>query len=1076
MSRVIAWFVRNPVAANLLMVVLIVGGLMSMTVLRQEEFPAIDTDMVQVVVDYPGASPGEVEDSVCVRVEEEIDGTPDIKRINTKAVEGSCVMFIELVLGSNTDAAVTEIESRVNALDTLPEDSDPPVISKLLTKRQVLEVAISGFVDERELKVLGQRARDQIADLPEVSQVELKYDRPYEISIEVSEETLRRYGLSLAQVADAVRRSSLDLPGGSVKTVGGEILLRTVAQAYEGNEFERIIVVTRNDGTIVRLGEIATIIDGFEETDLRATIDGEPAVMIQVSLIGDEDILEAAAAVRQWFDGFAPTLPEGVTIQIFNDESRDLMARLDALTRNARSGIILVLLVLTLFLRFRLAMWVAAGVPISLLGAVMLFPTAGISISTLTVMAFILVLGILVDDAIVIGESVHQHEQKGKSQEQAAIEGTQEVFVPVTFGVMTTVAAFLPLILVPGSMGDFFGVIGYAAIICLAFSLIESQLILPGHLAHRRTSSKGGAPNAAVSGWQDFQGKMAGGLERAAQQGYKRAVEFAIDWRYASTAAAIGVLILSMALFSSGRLRYQFFPPVEGDMIFATLTMPQGVPLERTRMAVQQLEDAAAAVKQEFDEKLPGPSIFKHVLTTIGDTLFRGGPQMPESKGGGAHMAEVGIELISAMERETTAGEVERRWRELTGPVPDAIELTFTSIDFSAGKPIDIELRGGTLEDLTTAAARLRAELATYRGVMDIADTFRAGKQEVQLRLRDEARMLGLTQLDLANQVRQSFYGEEVQRIQRGRDDVRVMVRYTEDERHTLGSLDDMRIRTSEGVEVPFSSVADVEISRGYATIQRTDMQRAVSVQAEIERAITTPEKVFADLTPKLDDLLAEFPNVGWRKAGEQEEHDTAMWGLLRGFALALLMIYALLAIPLNSYTQPFVIMSVIPFGVVGAILGHFIMGWDIVFFSVLGMVALTGVVVNASLVLVHTINRRRNEGEAFLQAVTGAGIQRFRPIVLTSATTFLGLLPLMFEAAPPAMPLIPMAISLGYGVLYASIMTLFMVPVGYVILDDLLRRLLGHGPRDEAAGGGGPDADVVPISGDLDIAAGGPQ
>ncbi|MDP6979241.1 MAG: efflux RND transporter permease subunit [Myxococcota bacterium] len=1073
MSRVIAWFVRNPVAANLLMALLVAGGVLALPMIRQEEFPAIETDIVQISVEYPGASPGEIEESVCVRVEEEIDGTPDIKRINTKAVEGACVMFVELVIGANTDASVSEIESRVNALDTLPDDSDPPVISKLITKRQVLEVALSGHVAERELKVIGERARDQIASLPEVSQVNLKYDRPYEISIEVSEDALRRHGLSIGQVADAVRRSSLDLPGGSVKTVGGEILLRTVAQAYEGNEFERIIVMTRNDGTIVRLNEIATIIDGFEETDLRATIDGVPTVVVEVSLIGDEDILDAAAAVREWMADFIPTLPEGVTLQVFNDESIDLTARLNALTRNARSGIILVLLVLTLFLRFRLAMWVAAGVPISLLGAVMLFPTFAISISTLTVMAFILVLGILVDDAIVIGESVHQHEQKGKSQEQAAIEGTQEVFVPVTFGVMTTVAAFLPLILVPGNMGEFFGVIGYAAIICLAFSLIESQLILPGHLAHRRTSSKKGRPNPVVAKWQQLQESMAAGLERVGRSGYGRLLDSAIDWRYASTAAAVGVLLLAMTLFTSGRMRYQFFPPVEGDMVYATLTMPQGVPLERTQIAVKQLEDAAAQVKQEFDEKLPGPSIVKHVMVTIGDKLFRGGPQMPDSQGGGSHLAEVGIELVSAMERETSAGEVERRWREVAGAIPDAIELTFSSIDFSAGKPIEIELRGGTLEDLTQAAAMLRGELATYRGVMDIADTFRAGKQEVKLRLRDEARMLGLTQFDLASQVRQSFYGEEVQRIQREGDDVRVMVRYTEDERHSLGSLDDMRIRTVEGVEVPFSAVADVELSRGFATIERTDLQRAVSVVAEVERSTTTPENVLGDLTPKLDGLLAGYPGVTWRLAGEQEEHHSAMMGLFRGAALALLIIYGLLAIPLNSYTQPFIIMSVIPFGIVGAILGHYIMGWDIVFFSILGMVALSGVVVNSSLVLVHTINRLRGEGLEFMDAVTQAGKRRFRPIVLTSATTYLGLLPLMFEASPPAIPLIPMAISLGYGVLYASIMTLLMVPVGYVILDDWQRLLRGLGSRESDVLDAGEDAEIVPISDEFEIASG---
>ena len=1038
MKGVIAWFVHNPIAANLLMGVLVIGGVLTLPTIRQEEFPAIVTDMVQVSVEYPGASPEEIEESICLRIEDKIDGTPDVKRINTRAVEGACVITIEMVINSNVDAAVTEIESRVNSIDTLPVDAERPVISKLLSKRQVLEIAISGQVAERDLKAVGQRAIDEIADLPQVSQVELKYDRPYEISIEVSEDALRRHELTLEQVAAAVRGSSLDLPGGSVKTRGGEILLRTVGRAYEGNDFEEIIILTRNDGTLVRLSEVARVIDGFETVDLRAQFNGDPALIIEISLVGEEDILIAAAGIKEWLPEFRTTLPDGVAILIFNDESIDLVSRLDALTRNARSGLLLVLMILTLFLRFRVAMWVAAGVPISLLGAIMLFPTFSLTISTLSVMAFILVLGILVDDAIVIGESIHSHEQMGKSQTQAAIEGTQEVFVPVTFGVMTTVAAFLPLLMLPGRLGSFFGVIAYAAVVCLFFSVIESMFILPSHLAHRRTSSKKGKPNSFVAGWQRVQETMANGLERVAKFGYGRVLNDAIEWRYAACAAAIGVLVMCSALFSSGRMRYQFFPPVHGDMIFASLTMPHGIPLERTEIAVAQLQNSAAQLKKELDASIPGPSVVKHVVVTIGDQLSRSGPQRPSSKSGGAHIAEIGLELTSSMDRDVKTIDVSNRWRDLTAPIPDAIELSFNVLAFSAGKPVDIELRGGSTEQLTAAAASLRQKLGTYQGVYDISDSFRAGKQEVQLALRDEGRLLGLTQLDLARQVRQSFYGEEVQRIQRGSDDVRVMVRYTEQERQTLGSLDNMRVRTKEGIEIPFAAVANVKLARGFATIERTDLQRVVTVTADVDRSITTPELVLSDVQGALPSLLAtSFPGVTYRLGGEQEERSQTSSGLLRGAVLALLVIYSLLAIPLKSYVQPLIIMSVIPFGIVGAILGHYIMGWNLVFFSILGIVALSGVVVNSSLVLVHTINRRRNEGFGLEEAVRMAAIARFRPIALTTVATFIGLLPLMFEASPPAMPLIPMAISLGYGVLYASIMTLIMVPCGYVIIDD---------------------------------------
>jgi multidrug efflux pump subunit AcrB len=1060
MNGIIAWFVHNPVAANLMMLVMIVGGLLALPLIKQEEFPAIDTDMAHISIEYPGASPEEVEESICLRVEEEIEGTPDIDRINTRAVEGACIVFVEFVMGSNVDAGVNEIESRINGIDTFPIDAEKPKVSKLIVARRVLQVAISGNFAEKDLKALGQRAHDEIANLPGVSQVELKYDRPYEISLEISEESLRRHGLTFDQVAQAVRASSIDLPGGSVKTPGGEILLRTIGQAYQGGEFEKIIVLTRNDGTSVRLDEIAKVVDGFEDVDVRGQFNGLPAVVIDVKLIGDEDILDAAAAVKEWLGPFKASLPEGVNVVVFNDESTDLVTRLDTLGRNARSGLFLVMLILTLFLRFRLAMWIAAGVPIALLGAVACFPAFGISISTLTVMAFILVLGILVDDAIVIGESVHTHEEAAENQTEAAIRGTQEVSVPVIFGVLTTVAAFLPLILVPGRMGQFFGVIGYAAILCLFFSLIESQFVLPAHLAHRRTRSKHGEPNRFVARWIAFQGGMAGGLERFARNGYGRALDSAIEWRYVTAAAAVGVLILTAALFESGRMRYQFFPSVDGDIVFATLDMPRGIPIEQTERAVAQLQRSADALKAELDGEVEGPSIVVHTFSSIGEQLARSGPQQPESAGGGTHLAEVGLELTPSHLREIETGVVARRWREINGTIPDAVELSFNTLAFSAGEAINIELRGGEMEALTQAAQQVRNKLATYRGVHDLADSFRAGKQEIQLALRDEARPLGLTQRDLARQVRQAFYGEEVQRVQRGRDDVRVMVRYPEEERQSLGSLEEMRIRTSEGVEVPFAAIANAKLARGYATIQRTDRERVVTVTGDVDRAIATPEQVLADVEKELPEILAAFPGVNYRLGGEQRERGDAMVGLGIGAILALLLIYALLAVPLKSYAQPLVIMSVIPFGAVGAILGHLILSWDVVFFSILGIVALSGVVVNASLVMVHTINRRREQGVEFLEAVTTAGILRFRPIVLTSVTTFIGLLPLMFEAAVPARPLIPMAISLGFGVLYASVMTLFLVPCGYVILDDIAAVLRRRKPSTTSV-----EPELPPIS-----------
>ena len=1038
MSHVIAWFIRNPVASNLLMVILLAGGLMALPTIRQEEFPSVDVDVVRIAVEYPGAAPEETEESLCVRIEEEVESVPGIDRLSSLAVEGVCIVSVELVAEADIDDAFVEIQNRVDAIDTFPENAERPTISKLIIRQPVLKIALSGDTDEMTLKRLGQRSRDELALLPGVSQVTLDYTRPFEISVEVSEETLRRHGLTLQDVANAIRASSLDLPGGSVKTRAGEILLRSVGQAYRGTEFADIVVIAHSDGTNVRLGEIATIVDGFESVDLSARFDGQPAVLLNVERVGDEDTLEIAEQVKGWFSETEAKLPEGIRMTLLNDQSADLVVRLDALLTNARSGLFLVAGVLALFLRFRLAMWVTAGVPISFLGALMLFPTLSISISTLTVMAFILVLGILVDDAIVIGESVHRREMSGENQLEAARKGTLDVYIPVTFGVLTSVAAFIPLIIIPGHMGRFFGVIGVTAIICLVFSLIESQLILPGHLAHRRTQSKKGVSNSAVRTWTAFQKKISSNFERFSEFGYGRALRSSIEWRYTTAAVALGIVILTAALLTSGRMRYQFFPAVEGDILYASLTMAQGVPVERTQEAVRKILDATDGLAEELRQEF-GQEIILYTVSSMGKQFGRNGAPDLSIKDGGAHLAEVSLQLIPATERTIDASQIGNRLRERVGPIPDATDLSYISDAFSAGDAIDIELTGGNVEVLTQAAAAVRQRLSEYRGMTDISDSFRAGKQEVKLTLLASARPLGLSQIDLARQVRQAFYGEEAQRIQRGKDDVRVMVRYPESERRSLGALEEMRIRTPDGTEVPFAAVADARLGRGFASIRRSERRRVVNVTGELDRATSTPDRVLGDLEKDLPDLLRPFPGVEYEFGGEQREQQQAGAGLVRGFALALLLIYCLLAIPLKSYLQPFIIMSVIPFGAVGAILGHLIMGWDIVFFSVLGIVALSGVVVNASLVLVHSVNTRRNDGVGLLDAVVGAGTTRFRPIVLTSLTTFLGLVPLMFEPSVPARPLVPMAIALGYGVLFASAVTLFLVPSAYVILDDLI-------------------------------------
>ena len=1037
MHTAIAWFTRNPVAANLLMAVLCVGGLLSLLTVNQEEFPSFEIPIVSINVPYLGAAPEEVEQGVCVRIEEAIESVAGIDKILSIATEGSCQVNAELEIDTDEVVALNEIKGQVDAINSFPAETEKPTVSMMVLYRNVLYAALSGNADERILKEVAQELRDDLTAIEGVSQVSVAYIRPYEISIEVPEYALRRHGITFDQITHAVRNSSLDMPGGSIKARDGEILLRSKGQAYWGEEFEDIVVLTRPDGTTVTLGEIADINDGFEEGDLFARFNGEPAVVLKVSQLDTEDIMDIAGEVKAYIEAARPTLPEGLSLTVWTDATRELEERMDVLNTTAFGGLLLVVIVLALFLRFRLAMWVAVGIPIALLGTIAVFPYVDIRISTLTVLAFILVLGVLVDDAIVVGERVYSHEQAGKSPVNAAIDGTREVSIPVIFGVLTTMAAFMPIVIVAGPMSDFFGVIGQVVMLALVFSIIESQLILPAHLAHRRRgTSRGGFGRA----WNRLQGRLSGWLERMGSDYYAPFVARAIAKRYITAAVGVGVLILALAFLASGRLIFGFFPPMEGDRIFAQLEMPEGISVDVTIEAARQFERAAEVLNRELMQELgwEGP-VIRNQLTSIGTPADRDGPpDLPRP--GRSHFAEVVIELPPARARNNlSTGEVADRWRELVGPVTDAVKLRFTSDQFSAGEPINYRLAGGDVEELRAAAAELRAELARYAGIFDIHDTFRAGKQEIRLNLLPEARNLGLTLGDLARQVRNAFYGAETQRVQRGRDDVRVMVRFPEAERKSIGSLEDMYIRTPDGKEVPFYSVASFEIGKGYSAIRRTNGRRVVNVIADVNRDVHAPEEVMRGIESSvIPSLLARYPGLHIGLAGEQEQRMEAMAGLAQGAMLALLIIYTLLAVPLRSYVQPLVIMSVIPFGAVGAIFGHWVMGVQLQFFSALGIVALSGVVVNASLVLVDFVNRCRRQGMNVDEALVQSCNVRFRAIILTSVTTFVGLIPLMGNQTPVTMPFIPMAVSLAFGVIFATFITLIYVPVLYRIVEDI--------------------------------------
>ena len=1038
MQTAIRWFANNSVAANLLMIVLVLGGISGALTTNQEEFPNFDVKVINVFVPYLGAAPIEAEKAVCVRIEEAIEGVEGIEKVYGTAVEGGCSVASQLYSDADDISASNEIKSRIDSINNLPIETEKPNVSKVAFTRRVLQIALFGDATERELKELGRTLRDKIAAVEGISQVAVEYTRPYEISVEVSEETLRRYQLNLQQVAQAIRTGALDMPGGTLKTENGEILIRTMGQAYSGSDFSNIVVLTRLDGTRVTLGEIADIKDTFEEGDLLAAFNGAPAVMVNVSQVGSEDLIEIAADTKEIVAEFNRTLPQGIETNIWIDTSLELEERMSVLLKNAGGGLLLVLVILALFLQFRLAMWVAIGIPVALLGTLALVPFAGLTISTMTVLAFILVLGIVVDDAIVVGERVYAHEQQGKEGMQAAVEGTWEVSVPVIFGVLTTIAAFLPLIMVDGSMANFFAPLGWVVILALICSIVESQLILPSHLAHR---SRKIADSGFAGRWNKFQGRLSNALQDLGTRAYRPFLQNAISWRYATATTCLGLLILAFSLIASGRVNFGFFPAIEGNRIYASLELPEGVAAETTLKAALQMQRGAQLLNDEIvaQHNLSQPLV-RNTLSSVGQKVDRNGPGEPPGPGR-SNLAEIVIDILPFEERANlSAKEIANRWRELVGPIPDAVKLSFDASTFSAGAPIEFRMQGSDVEVLRNAAEELKYELTRYPGVFDVSDTFRSGKQEIQLQLLPEARNLGLTLNDLGSQVRNAFYGVEAQRIQRGQDDVRVMVRFPESERASVGDLENMYIRTPQGSQVPFYSVAQFEVSRGFSEIRRLDGRRVVEVSADVDRTMVTPESVMADIKAKLVTKLQEkYPTVVFDVGGEQEERNSSFISLGIGLLFSCFVIYGLLAIPLKSYLQPMVIMSVIPFGAVGAIVGHYVLDVQLMFFSALGIVALAGVVVNSSLVLVDYANRQRREGLDAFAAISKAAVVRFRPIILTSVTTFVGLIPLMTTTTPATGPFLPIAISLAWGVLFATVITLLLVPCLYMMIEDLM-------------------------------------
>ncbi|WP_456434366.1 efflux RND transporter permease subunit [Thermosulfuriphilus sp.] len=1032
MRPLISWFVRNHVAANLLMVFILAAGLLTAISIVVETFPDVSLEEIEIDLEYRGASPSEIEDSLIKPIEERIAGLAGIKRLRSVAQEGRGTITVEVLRGWDANKLYDDIKVEVDSLTSLPEEAERPIVKKKLRRYPVITLAIYGKASEKTLKYWGERVKDELLALPGITEVELFGTRPAEIHVEIPEENLRKYSLNLDEIARIIAENSFDLPAGRIKEPSREVLLRIQGKRYRAEEYRNIVILARPDGRRLTLGEIATVKEGLRNVvDLFVFFEGQRAVIVQVFRIGNQNAIRIADTIRAYLGDLNRELPSGLKASVVVDMSRILKARLHLLLKNLSLGMILVLITLGLFLNPGLSFWIMLGIPISFAFGLSLLPHLGVSINMISLFAFILVLGIVVDDAIVIGESIHRHRERGLPAPQAAIEGTLRVTTPVVFSLLTTMAAFFPLLFGTGMMGKFIRVIPLVVIAVLAGSLVEALLVLPAHL------SNPGHPLL------NRPGPLAKRVEHFVRGPYQGLINLALKWRYLTVSLAVVIFLLVFSLFLGGRLKYTFFPRVEGDEVVCQLTLPPGTPVEETISLARKIEAAGRRAVEDL-EKISGwhgpGSLLRYSLIYTGFHQQSHGPKAGLVQQG-SHLAQITLELIPGEQRPgISSRELVRLWRQETGEVVGAESLVFQSELFGLGKPIEVALSHRNEEELLEAVEELKAHLETFPGVHDVEDSYIPGKEELRFRLKPGARELGITLLDLARAIRGAFYGAEALRFQRGEDEVQVLVRYPEAERRGLFYLKNLRLHLPDGREVPLSEVAQIIHTQSYVELNRLNRRRVIFVRAEVDEKLTNAKELRGHLTSDyLRQLKQRHLGLVYSLEGEGKEEAESTLEVIRGFLLALLLIYVLLAVPLKSYLQPLIIMVAIPFGIVGAFVGHIIMGYNISILSMFGVVGLSGVVVNDALVLLDRIRWYRQRGKEAFDAVIKASSDRFRPVILTTLTTFAGLMPMIFEKSLQARVLIPMAISLGFGVLMATAITLILVPCCYLILEDLL-------------------------------------
>ncbi|MYH16106.1 MAG: efflux RND transporter permease subunit [Gammaproteobacteria bacterium] len=1035
----IAYMAGNDVAANLFMLLILAAGLVSLSGLERESWPTIHFNQIEVSIAYPGATPEEVEESIIAKVEEQVSSLDDVRAVKSLATPGVASVRLEMKTGTDIPQALDEVDSAVSRIQSFPAGAQRPLITEMTSRQSIIRLVVYGDISERSLKELAYQIEDELASLPPVSMVETSGVRDYEISIEIPLRQLRALGLTLDDVAASIRRNSMDLPAGQIDTAQEQIRVRTVAQRYVQREFENIVVLSRSDGTIVRLGDIAQVRDGFEDADLIVRHQGKPAAFVEVSRMAGEHVMEVATAVQeQVANVIVPSLPEGVRVDILNDESQTYDERVDLLLKNGGMGLLLVLVALALFLEIRLAAWVVVGLVTAFVGVLAVMLAFDVPLHTVSLFVFVLAIGIIVDDAIVVAEHIHLERQRGTPGVVAAIRGARRIRVPLTFAVLTSIVAFTPVLFIPGGIGEIWRALPIMIIAMLLISLFESLLILPNHLSRLH-----GPDWTPTGGIDRFFARTREVVDRRLAQfidgPLDRALKFATDQPALVVAGAIGLFIVSVSLLPAGIVPSTFADDVQGDFVTARLDMPDGTTAERTFAVAKALEAAgqraieALSVERGDDAS----SLVTGVTVTVGEGPRRegGGLAPVATRNPQANVAAIEFKLVGAQQRNISTAEVVQAWREEVGFLPHVRGITFSGVVIDLGNPVELVLSHPDTDRLVQVADSVAESLRGIDGVFDVRSDHTPGVTEFQLRLRPEARTLGLTQQALAMQVRAAFFGTEVDRVQRGRDEVRVYARLPEDERNAITDIEAYRIRTPAGGDVPLRQVATLDTGVAPPVIRRKDGQRVVTVTADVDQAVITSGQANAILVDSLlPELTAANPDLTYTMGGEQQQQLDSLDALYRGFAIAMLVMFVLLAIPLRSYTKPFIIMAVIPFGVVGVILGHLALGITFTTTAILGILGLSGVVVNDSLVMIDFIDQRLRDGAPARTAIIEGAKGRFRPIMLTSLTTFLGFTPLILEQAIQAQYLRPFAASLGFGIAITTAILMMLIPALYTI------------------------------------------